>query len=128
VSLYSPVVGPHVSGVSLCDASRRAAVADEEFLKRLTAGIKTADGEILRVKHAAIVRSGKKNCWLEIVLDEGKNRQIRRLLSALGVEVLRLIRIAIGPLQLGDLPKGTVRQLTHEEKASLDRAMLRRRT
>jgi 23S rRNA pseudouridine2605 synthase len=105
-----------------------AAVADEEFLNWLTAGIKTADGEILRVKHAAIVRTGKKNSWLEIVLDEGKNRQIRRLLSAIGVEVLRLIRIAIGPLHLGDLPKGTVRQLTREEKASLDRAMLRRRT
>ena len=105
-----------------------AAVADEEFLKRLTAGIKTADGEILRVKHAAIVRTGKKNSWLEIVLDEGKNRQIRRLVSAIGVKVLRLIRIAIGPLHLGDLPKGTVRQLTREEKASLDRAMLRRRT
>jgi 23S rRNA pseudouridine2605 synthase len=104
-----------------------AAVADEEFLNRLTAGIKM-DGEILRVKHAAIVRTCKKNSWLEIVLDEGKNRQIRRLLSALRVEVLRLIRIAIGPLQLGDLPKGTVRELTREEKASLDGAMLKRRT
>ena len=105
-----------------------AAVADQEFFKLLTAGIKMADGEILRVNHAAIVRSGKKNCWLEIVLDEGKNRQIRRLLSAVGVEVLRLVRIAIGPLQLGKLPKGTVRELTREEKASLDRAVVRRRT
>jgi 23S rRNA pseudouridine2605 synthase len=77
------------------------------------------------VKRAAIVRIGKKNCWLEVVLDEGKNRQIRRLLSAVGVEVLRLVRIAIGPLQLADLAKGTVRELTREEKASLDRAMLK---
>jgi 23S rRNA pseudouridine2605 synthase len=105
-----------------------AAVADQEFLKLLTAGIKMADGEFLRVKHAAIVRSGKKNCWVEIVLDEGKNRQIRRLLSAVGVEVVRLVRIAIGPLQLGELPKGTVRELTRKEKASLDRAVVRRRT
>jgi 23S rRNA pseudouridine2605 synthase len=105
-----------------------AAVADREFLNRLTVGIKMTDGDVLRVKHAAIVRTGKKNSWLEIVLDEGKNRQIRRLLSAVGVEVLRLVRIAIGPLQLGDLAKGTVRELTREEKASLDRAMLRRRT
>jgi 23S rRNA pseudouridine2605 synthase len=103
-------------------------VADREFLNRLTVGIKMTDGDVLRVKHAAIVRTGKKNSWLEIVLDEGKNRQIRRLLSAVGVEVLRLVRIAIGPLQLGDLAKGTVRELTREEKASLDRAMLRRRT
>jgi 23S rRNA pseudouridine2605 synthase len=66
------------------------------------------------------VRVGKKNSWIEIVLDEGKNRQIRRLLAALGIEVLRLMRIAIGPLQLGDLPKGKVRELTQEEKAALD--------
>jgi 23S rRNA pseudouridine2605 synthase len=102
-----------------------AAVADQEFLNRLTVGVKMADGETLRVKRAAIVRIGKKNCWLEVVLDEGKNRQIRRLLSAVGVEVLRLVRIAIGPLQLADLAKGTVRELTREEKASLDRAMLK---
>jgi 23S rRNA pseudouridine2605 synthase len=74
----------------------------------------------LRVKRTAIVRSGKKTSWLEVVLDEGKNRQIRRLLAALGIEVLRLIRIAIGPLQLGNLPKGKIRELTQEEKAALD--------
>jgi len=58
------------------------------------------------------------------VLDEGKNRQIRRLLATLGIEVLRLIRIAIGPLRLGDLPKGKVREVTQEEKVALDQAML----
>lgn len=115
-----------------------AAVADEELIQRMTVRLRVASGasadlkryqsptpelqpsEFLRVKRAAIVRIGKKNSWLEIVLDEGKNRQIRRLLGALGIEVLRLVRIAIGPLQLGDLPKGKVRELTHEEKAELD--------
>ncbi len=81
---------------------------------------KTYQGDFLRVKRAAIVRTGKKNSWLEIVLDEGKNRQIRRLLAALGIEVVRLVRIAIGPLQLGDLGKGKVRELTQKEKAALD--------
>jgi 23S rRNA pseudouridine2605 synthase len=61
--------------------------------------------------------------YLEIVLDEGKNRQIRRLLEYLQIEVLRLVRVAIGPLALGDLPKGATRTLEPEEKRELDRAM-----
>jgi len=68
-----------------------------------------------------VIRSGAKNSWLEIVLEEGKNRQIRRIMSALGIEVLRLIRIAIGPLKLGKLAKGKVRELTSEEVAGLKR-------
>lgn len=103
-----------------------AAVAEEDLIRRITLGIRTTDGDFLRVKRVTIVRVGKKNSWLEIVLDEGKNRQIRRLLAAAGIEVLRLIRIAIGPLQLGELPKGKVRDVTQQEKAALDRAGLGR--
>jgi 23S rRNA pseudouridine2605 synthase len=98
---------------------------DDGLAHRLTQGIKTAEGEFLKAKGATIVRHGEKNSWLEIVLDEGKNRQIRRMLAALSVEVLRLVRIAIGPLRLGDLPKGSVRELSKEEKKALDRAMSR---
>ena len=53
-----------------------------------------------------ILRGGAKNTWLEIVLDEGKNRQIRRMLSQLGITCCALLRVAIGPVVLGDLPKG----------------------
>jgi 23S rRNA pseudouridine2605 synthase len=65
------------------------------------------------------VRGGEKNAWLEIVLDEGRNRQIRRLLEAFDVRVLRLVRVAIGPLLLGELAKGRWRMLTREEIDSL---------
>jgi 23S rRNA pseudouridine2605 synthase len=58
-----------------------------------------------------------------MILDEGKNRQIRRMLGVHGIEVLRLVRVAIGPLQLGDLTKGAFRTLRPEEKAALDSAM-----
>src|SRR5580698_5481305 len=98
-------------------------VADEEFVRTLVRGVKTEGGEVLRAKQARRLRSGQKNCWLEIVLDEGKNRQIRRMIEASGVEVLRLVRVAIGPLQLGDLAKGEHRSLTGDEKRMLDRAM-----
>jgi 23S rRNA pseudouridine2605 synthase len=101
-------------------------IADEMLLETLKAGIRTKEGEILKVKRASLLRLGERNSWLEIILDEGKNRHIRRMLDALGIEVLRLIRVAIGPLALGELAKGGVRALTGEEKLGLDRAMQQR--
>jgi 23S rRNA pseudouridine2605 synthase len=98
-------------------------VADEEFIRALIRGVKSVEGEVLRAKQARHLRVGEKNCWLEIVLDEGKNRQIRRMMEAMGVEVLRLVRVAIGPLQLGDLARGEHRFLTGDEKRMLDRAL-----
>ena len=102
-------------------------VADEALIAKITrsgcaenANFAGAVGD-LRAKSARLLRHGEKNSWLEITLDEGKNRQIRRLLEAAGVEVLRLVRISIGPLQLGDLKKGTARELTADEKRQIDR-------
>jgi 23S rRNA pseudouridine2605 synthase len=86
---------------------------------------RVADADLLsKVKKSArLLRHGDKNSWLEITLDEGKNRQIRRMLETLNVQVLRLVRVSIGPLELGDLKKGSMRRLTAEEKNSIDRAL-----
>jgi 23S rRNA pseudouridine2605 synthase len=78
-----------------------------------------SNGEHLKARSARCLRSGDKNAWLEIVLDEGRNRQIRRLLEALDVSVLRLVRVAIGSLTLGTLKKGQWRMLTQKEIDSL---------
>jgi 23S rRNA pseudouridine2605 synthase len=91
----------------------------QELLKGMTRGTMT-EGDFLRAKKATLLRRGSRNTWLEVVLDEGRNRQIRRLLSAFGVNVLRLIRVSIGPLNLGSLPKGAYRHLTGDEKNFFD--------
>jgi 23S rRNA pseudouridine2605 synthase len=100
---------------------------DEDILQRLIEGIETKDGDLLRVKTARVVRGGERRTWVEVELDEGKNRHIRRMFEHLGMEVLRLVRIAIGPLTLGDLPKGSSRELTSAEKGALDAAMRSKR-
>lgn len=93
-------------------------VPDAALLARLEQGIED-DGEWLRAASARLLRAGQKNAWLEISLDEGRNRQIRRLLAAFDIAVLRLVRIAIGELALGDLPKGQWRLLSDDEVAHL---------
>ena len=98
-------------------------ISDAALLEALKKGVRTKEGDTLRVKDASLLRQGERNSWMEIILDEGKNRHIRRMLETLDIEVLRLIRVAIGPLALGELAKATVRQLTAEEKLALDRAM-----
>ncbi|MEZ5562412.1 MAG: pseudouridine synthase [Gammaproteobacteria bacterium] len=87
---------------------------EASLLARLVASV-DHDGERLAAKSAQLIRSGERNAWLEIVLDAGRNRHIRRLLEAHGIGVLRLIRIAIGPLRLGPLPKGQWRWLEKDE-------------
>jgi 23S rRNA pseudouridine2605 synthase len=99
-------------------------VADDELLAAIVCSV-CVDGDRLRAQRARLLRHGAKNSWIEIVLDEGKNRQIRRLLKELGVEVLRLVRVAIGPLELGKLAKREVRALTMAEKVAIDRAIRR---
>lgn len=93
-----------------------------DMLQKLTRGVNSGD-ELLAAKSVRRLREGQRNAWLEIVLDEGRNRQIRRMFEKFEVEVLRLIRIAIGPVQLGNLPKGAVRPLEEAEKLAIDAAI-----
>ena len=93
-------------------------IPDVDLLDALVRGV-ALDGEQLAARTATVLRQGARNAWLEIVLGEGRNRQIRRLLQAFDVRVLRLLRIGIGPLRLGTLAKGAWRQLQADEIESL---------
>lgn len=100
-----------------------AAQASPALLETLERGVEVETGERLRAARVSLLRSAQKTSWLEMVLEEGKNRQIRRMLESQGIEVLRLLRVAIGPLPLGTLPRGAHRALTPQEKSALDRAL-----
>ena len=93
-------------------------ILEPEMIAQMTHGVMD-EGERLQAISVKTLRTGEKNCWIEIVLQEGKNREIRRMLKVLGFEVLRLIRIRIGDLLLGDLAKGGVRHLTEAEVEGL---------
>ncbi|WP_313665427.1 pseudouridine synthase [Shinella sp.] len=99
--------------------------ADAALLETMTRGV-IHDGDVLKARRVRQLRAGEKNAWLEIELDEGRNRHIRRMLETLGVECLRLVRVSIGGLPLGDLEKGAVRPLSETEVRNL-RSLTRRR-
>jgi 23S rRNA pseudouridine2605 synthase len=91
-------------------------------IERLQSGIMLEDGRLARAEEVKLLRQGTRNCWLEITLHQGLNRQIRRMVQALGGEVLRLVRVAIGPVSLGNLAKGESRPLTETELRAIDQA------
>lgn len=67
----------------------------------------------------SLLRQAGNNCWLELTIHEGRKRQVRRMLSSVGHPVLKLMRVGIGPLELGDIPAGKWRYLTSEEVKAL---------
>jgi 23S rRNA pseudouridine2457 synthase len=71
-------------------------------------------------------RKNVPTAWLRLTLREGRNRQVRRMTAAVGFPTLRLVRVAIGPIELGDLQPGHWRELTEEDSKVL--AMLRSQT
>jgi 23S rRNA pseudouridine2605 synthase len=91
-----------------------------EVLAKLQTGVHLAEG-FARAERVEIKSHHKESTVLEMVLREGKNREIRRLLARVGHKVLRLTRIAVGPVRLGTLPTGGVRRLRPEEIKALQR-------
>ena len=89
-----------------------------DMLVKIRRGVHLAEG-VARAESIEVKSHHKESTWLEMVLREGRNREIRRLLARVGHKVLRLIRIGVGPIRLGKLPPGSSRPLTHDEVRSL---------
>jgi pseudouridine synthase len=98
---------------------RVAGVPDAAALRVLREGVPLADGltRPARVRSLGARRDG--SVWLEIVLGEGRNRQVRRMCAAIGHDVLELVRVGIGAFRLGDLAPGGFRRLDADEVARL---------
>ena len=108
-TITSPLTGPDKTYHVQVDT-----IPDAALLAHLTRGV-DIEGTWLGAKTVRLLRTGQKNAWLEMVLGEGRNRHIRRLLAACDIAVLRLVRVAIGELTLSGLAKGQWRQLTRNE-------------
>jgi 23S rRNA pseudouridine2605 synthase len=88
---------------------------------QLLQGVWLSDGHV-RARRVKVMKSQGDSTWLQVVLSEGKNREIRRMLARLNHKVLRLRRVAIGPVQLDKLAKGKARKLSLDELNALRRS------
>lgn len=105
-------------GVEKTYVAQVAGVPSPDDLGQLLKGVWLSDGHV-KAKHVKRLKSQAGSTSLRIVLNEGKNREIRRMLARLGHKVLRLKRTAIGPLELGTLAAGKSRKATPQEIAEL---------
>jgi 23S rRNA pseudouridine2605 synthase len=87
-------------------------------LQKLLDGVWLSDGKV-KAKSAKFLKAQGNGAWLRVVLTEGKNREIRRMLAKLGHKVMQIKRVAIGPVKLDKLPKGKARRVTVEELKDL---------
>jgi pseudouridine synthase len=92
-------------------------LADEQ-IARLREGVELSDGPT-RPALVERLRDSGKYTHLEIVIREGRNRQVRRMLEAVGSKVIELVRVAIGPVRIGNLQIGKWRHLTEAEVRAL---------
>jgi len=101
------------------------ALLSEEIIAQLNAGVEMKRGDSARPLSVRRREDRGKYTWLDVVLTEGKNREVRRMIEAVGFKVLKLVRTAIGPLTLEGLEVGRWRELTLGEVARLRKATTR---
>lgn len=93
-------------------------VPTADGLSRLRKGVRLEDGITLPAK-VTFLKKAMKNCWLKIIIYEGRNKQVKRMCAAIGHSVMKLKRVKLGPLGLGSLLRGQYRHLTKDEVKKL---------
>lgn len=103
--------------------ARVLGMPEQQALQVLREGVRLEDGSVTRRSRVRLLGSPRGgSSWLEVVLTEGKNRQVRRMCAAVGHDVAELVRVGIGGLGLQDLAPGEWRQLTDAEVRALSAA------
>ena len=97
---------------------KAATLLSDEQIDRLGGGIELSDGPT-RPAEVKRLRDSGKHTFLEMTITEGRNRQVRRMVDAVGSKVLKLVRVAIGPVRIGDLEIGKWRPLREAEVRAL---------
>ena len=97
-------------------------VPTAKHVGRLRRGVDLEDGHA-RAKGARVAGRARERGAIRVVMTEGRKREVRRLLAAVGLPVVRLVRVRVGPVLLGDLPPGERRELTHDEVVALRRVV-----
>jgi pseudouridine synthase len=93
----------------------------EEQLDQLRNGLDLSDGPT-RPAIVNRLRNSEKYSFIEMTITEGRNRQVRRMIEAIGTKVMKLTRVAIGPIRIDNLEVGRHRELTPDELAAIEKS------
>ncbi len=113
------------SGIPKTYTVKINSILSDEVIAQLSAGVEMKRGDLARPLSVRRLEDRGKHTWLDVVLTEGKNREVRRMVEAVGFAVLKLVRTRIGPLTLEGLQVGKWRELTAGEVAGLRSAVSR---
>ncbi len=119
---FAHLVTSPEAGIPKTYRVKASGLLSDAVMARLQAGVVMKRGDVARPESVRRLEDRGRYTWLEVVLAEGKNREIRRMMEAVGFKVLKLVRTGIGPLTLAGLQVGQWRALTPAEVAALRRA------
>jgi 23S rRNA pseudouridine2605 synthase len=112
---FARLLTDHQAGIPKTYEVKVRRQMDKASVERLRRGVTLDDGYQTLPAEVRLLKANEGTTWLEVTIREGHNRQVRRMVESVGHEAVKLRRVRIGPIELGDLPAGAVRPLTRRE-------------